>query len=136
MPALLDESNTFTVQTFTNPVGARVRVSSSATRSPIASQGHHTLYRTTPPNLQHTEKKNARAFPYDETPSAALVEQDNHPFAMTWRGKQTIQRFLPVHYRANLTETERLEHITLYPRENVTDSSVVDPRTDVPQPNG
>ena len=66
----------------------------------MASQGQHThLYKTAPPNLQHTEKKTVRACklreilfvtrasPYDETPSAAPVEYDNHPFAVTWRGE-------------------------------------------------
>ena len=84
MPALLDENNTCTVQTFTNPVGARVMVSRE--RNPVPdclSRPPHTTLQNDPTQLTTHGEKNARASPYDETPSVALVDYDNHPFAMT-----------------------------------------------------
>ena len=75
-------------------MGARVehdidllRRASRAAWSSIASQGNYTqLHRAIPPKLEHTEG-NARASPYAEAPCVAPVEQNNHPSAVTWRGK-------------------------------------------------
>ena len=75
MPALLDENNTCTVQTFTNPVGARVMVSRE--RNPVPdclSRLPQTTLQNNPTQLTTHGEKNARASPYDETPSVALVE--------------------------------------------------------------
>ena len=75
MPALLDENNTCTVQTITNPGETRVMVSRE--RNPVPdclSRSPHTTLQNNPTQLTTHGEKNARASSYDETPSVALVE--------------------------------------------------------------